>query len=243
MGKKAIADGAPKDGLVPAQPAVRARKPAQERSRARFQALLDSVAQLLGHRDFTEVGLYDIAEHAAVPPASVYHFFPTKEAAFVALAQRYFQQQGVILREPSEERGANGWAEHLKVRYYRALRFYNENPAFARIMFSGTVSADVRRIDLEFISQSEHSPGDWLSRYFVMPYLPDADLRFAVLVGLYDGIWGASYARFGHITEDFGREGIRAGIAYCRTFLPEVLPLRGPEQLGQAPSLEGKLHG
>jgi hypothetical protein len=64
-----------------------------------------------------------------------------------------------------------------------------------------------------------------------MPYLPDAELRFAALVGIYDGVWAASYARYGKITEDFSREGIRAGIAYCRTFLPEVLPLRSPEQI------------
>ncbi len=230
--------------LVTASNAVRARKPSQERSRTRFQALLDATAKLLETRDFTDVGLYDISQLAGVPAASVYHFFPTKEAAFVALAQRYFEAQGKILREPTEEQGVNGWGEHLRTRYLRAVHFYNENPAFSRIMFSGTVSADVRRIDLEFVSVSEHSPHYWLARYYVMPYLPDAELRFATLVGIYDGVWAASYARYGKITEDYSREGIRAGIAYCRTFLPEVLPLRSPDQAvveAPLPSAPGRL--
>lgn len=227
--------------LVAVPEALRARRPAQERSRVRFQALLDSAARLLADRDFTEVGLNDIAEHAGVPTPSVYHFFPTKEAAFVALAQRYFEGQARLLREPSEEFGLQGWPDHLRVRYNRALRFYNENPAFSRIMFSGTVSAEVRRMDLEFVSISEHSPYHWLNRYYVMPYLPDAELRFAAVVGIYDGVWAASYARYGKITEEFGREGLRAGVAYCRTFLPEVLPLREPgppppEVIGKAPA-------
>jgi hypothetical protein len=37
-----------------------------------------------------------------------------------------------------------------------------------------------------------------------------------------------SYARHGRITADFARESELAGIAYCETFLPAVIPLRAP---------------
>ena len=229
-----LADGAEEELVAPA-PGTRARQPAQKRSRIRFQALLDSAAELLKECDFGEVGLYDIAQHASVPPASVYHFFPTKEAAFVALAQRFFDTQSEILLQPSPEHGLLGWPDHLRVRYDRAVEFYNANPAFSRIMFSGSVTAEIRRIDVEFISTTKHSAYDWLSRYYVMPYLPDAGLKFTVLVGIYDGIWAASYARHGHISTAFRREALRAGIAYCRTFLPDVLPLREPDKPDRAP--------
>jgi AcrR family transcriptional regulator len=67
------------------------RKPVQKRSRERYERLLDATESLLSAQDAGSVGLYDIAKHANVPPASVYHFFPTKEAAFVALAERFLR--------------------------------------------------------------------------------------------------------------------------------------------------------
>jgi len=54
------------------------RKPLQQRSRERYELLLDATEALLSERDAIDVGLYDIAKHAKVPPASVYHFFRPK---------------------------------------------------------------------------------------------------------------------------------------------------------------------
>ena len=61
-----------------------AKRPSQRRTKIRFELLLDAADKLLADRETTEVGLYDIAAVAAVPPASVYHLFPTKEAVLVA---------------------------------------------------------------------------------------------------------------------------------------------------------------
>ncbi len=47
-----------------------------------------------------DIGLYQIAEEAGVPPASTYHFFPTKDAAFLALAQRYLDGFVAASAEP-----------------------------------------------------------------------------------------------------------------------------------------------
>ena len=65
------------------------RKPSRERGHMRYAALLDATEALLQHHSPDDIGLYQIAEHAAVPPASVYHFFQTKDSAFLALAERY----------------------------------------------------------------------------------------------------------------------------------------------------------
>jgi len=48
------------------------------------------------------------------------------------------------------------------------------------------------------------------------------------LIGIYDGIWMTSYARHGRITRRLRQESELAGIAYCETFLPAVIPLRAP---------------
>lgn len=210
------------------------REPAQERSRARYKILLDATAKLIEERDFVDVGLYDIGDLAKVPPASVYHFFPTKEAAFVALAKRYLNDLALVLLEPPELDGINSWQDLLALRYQRAVRYYNSQAAFSRIAFSGSTVSEVRRLDADYLSDIDHTPLGWLSRYVVLPYLPDAPQRFSCLVGIYDGIWTVSYSRHGRITDDFAREGLRAGIAYCGTFLPDVTPLRAPPEIPES---------
>ncbi|OYW87702.1 MAG: hypothetical protein B7Z22_03915 [Hyphomonas sp. 32-62-5] len=55
---------------------------------------------LLADHSPDEIGLYQIADQANVPPGSVYHFFPTKEAAFLALANRYLSGFEALTRKP-----------------------------------------------------------------------------------------------------------------------------------------------
>lgn len=196
----------------------------------RYEGLLEATAQLLCDRDFAEIGLYDVAELAGVPPGSVYHFFPTKEAAFIALAERHLEELAEILNTPAPLAGMNGWQDVLGVRFQRAVDYFNGNPAFARIALSGSVISEIRRLDLRYIAEEAHTPLAWLGRHVMMPYIPDLDLKSAALVGVYDGVWAASYTRHGRIVEEYAREGFRAGIAYCRTFLPEVIPFREPAQ-------------
>ena len=67
---------------------------------ARFQKLLDAADSLLAEQHVEQIGLYQIAEQAAVPTASVYHFFPNKEAALLALAERHHEALQCIARAP-----------------------------------------------------------------------------------------------------------------------------------------------
>jgi hypothetical protein len=53
-------------------------------------------------------------------------------------------------------------------------------------------------------------------------------MKFSVVWSIYDGITLTSYQRHGRVTEEYREELLRAAIAYCRTFLPDVLPLRPP---------------
>ena len=79
------------------------------------------------------------------------------------------------------------------------------------------------------VSDPRTSSYDWMNAYFVMPYIPDAAIRFSVIWGMFDGVLGASQAENGYVTETYESELIAAIVAYCRTFLPDVLPLRPPE--------------
>lgn len=206
------------------------RKPLQQRGRERYEILLDSTESLLAEHDASDVGLYDIAKHAKVAPASVYHFFPTKEAAFVALADRYLEQLYVLTRNTAIDRKLiRQWTDIYVLGSERLVDFYNKHPVLLKLFFGSALSPEIRRRDMDYIKKMSEREGEWLNSYFIMPYIPDAELKFSVVLSIYDGVTLASYERHGCVTEEYKAELLRAVVAYCKTFLPEVIPLRRPE--------------
>jgi AcrR family transcriptional regulator len=204
------------------------RRPSQQRSRLRFEMLLDAADALLSDRETTDVGLYDIAAAAKVPPASVYHLFPTKEAALVALAERYLTGLSHHIIGPVQRGQLQRWQDFITLEIRRAIEYYNNNKVMLKLFFGANVIADVRILDVRNVEAASATTYSRMNRIFEMPYLYDADTKFAALIGIYDGIWMTSYARHGRITADFARESELAALAYCATFLPAVIPLRAP---------------
>lgn len=202
------------------------RRPLQKRSRERYEHLLTALDELLSERPLDEVGFYDIAQQAGMPAATVYHFFPAKEAAFAALAERYFERLDELNKTPLPLSDGDGWQEHFRRAMSRSIQYYNDHPVFMSLALGGAISAEVRQRDLEFNDHYVVEAYDRLNNIFVMPYIPDAPLRFHVLLGIFDGMGAASYGRFGFITDEYRDEMIRAVIAYFRTFLPEILQRR-----------------
>ena len=208
--------------------ATEPRRPSQQRSRLRFEKLLDAADALLADRETTQVGLYDIAGAAGVPPASVYHLFPTKEAAFVALGERYLNGLNAHITEAAPIGQLRRWQDLVSLELYRAVEYYNDRKVMLKLFYGANVIADVRLLDVRNVAAASASTYDRMNKLFEMPYLYDADTKYAALIGIYDGIWMTSYARHGRITPAFARESELAGIAYCETFLPAVIPLRAP---------------
>lgn len=206
---------------------VVARVPAQERGRVRLNALLDATRDLLEEQDFNTIGVYDIAKRANVLPTSAYHFLPTPEAAFLALAKRYLVEQREFIERPFDRSKIQNWPDLFNLRSDRTVEFMNNNKAYRKLFLSGN-SADIRRVDEDNISTVSSAFYDWLDQHVVMPYLPNPKLKFTSLIGIWDGIWAASYAEYGYIAPDYIHEARVAALAYCKTFLPDVLPLRPP---------------
>ncbi len=64
------------------------RRPVQERSRARFDAILSAARELLAHGGLEGFTVDDVAQRAGVPVGSVYQFFPNKFAIVAELDAR-----------------------------------------------------------------------------------------------------------------------------------------------------------
>ncbi|GAB4068768.1 TetR/AcrR family transcriptional regulator [Ancylobacter sonchi] len=201
------------------------RPPVRKRGIERFEHLLDATATLIGERPDEEVSLANIAARAGVPLASLYHFFPNRNAALVALAQRYHRQIHELATFPAGSAPLR-WQDVFAFRVRNTARFLNDNPAALRLFMGAGVSAEVRNTDVAGNDRLAAMRADYLHRHFVMAPMPDLPRRIAVSLAILDGIWAYSYSHHRRITDEYVDEAIRATLVYLRCFLPEELQPR-----------------
>ena len=207
---------------------IAGRNVSQKRSQVRVEALLNAADKLLQKREASDIGVYDVAHLAAIPPASAYHFFATQESVLVALAERYLRSLHESLRAALSVATIERWPDYVRARYEAVVEFFNQNPVACKLLLNAVVGSTIKELDLADIDRGTAEWYGSMNAIFVMPYVNDAPLKFKVLVGIYDGIWMASFAKYGFITPEFSREGLTAGLAYLDSFLPKTIPLRDP---------------
>jgi len=202
------------------------RAPSRGRGIARFTALVDATEALLLKHDPNEIGLYQIASHAGVPPASVYHFFPTKEAAFKALADRIAAKILEIHRRPIDARAIGTWMDLFRIDARRAMEFHNASRPAIKIYYGAYAGVEAREVDKVLVHKISTANYDRLNRIFYMPQLNEPGRMFEVRIGILDAVWELSVRQHGYITEQYFEESCRAVIAYTRLYMPEHLERR-----------------
>lgn len=205
---------------------VRPRAPARSASLIRYNALVSAVDALLQSENPERVGLYQIAEKAGVPPASVYHFFPTKEAAFLALAHRHLEAFAQLSRQPIEVGAVASWKALTAWDLRRGVAYYNANPPAAKLFLGGFGGLEARRADQEYVEAAAQAAYERLNAIFHMPFLREPQKKFLIHLRIVDAVLSVSYVREGRVTDDYFDEALAAGVAYAKTFLPDHLELR-----------------
>ena len=99
------------------------RAPAQSRSRARVEAILDAADAVFLEMGYAAATTNHVAERAGTSIGSLYRFFPDKEALLVALAERYGQRMAALGAEVSPIRAGTTLREQVAfgVRAFNAL--------------------------------------------------------------------------------------------------------------------------
>lgn len=208
---------------VEARPVARA--PMRRRGIQRLELLLDATAAVLGEYPDEEISLAQIAEKACVPLASVYHFFPNRNAALEALARRFHQRMAEMA---IVEGGAvpDRWQDLFAFRMRRSAAYLNSEPAALRLFMGAGVSAEIRNIDVAGNAVLAARRAAFMRKVFDLPAMPDLEQRIATSLALIDGIWALSYSHYRRIDDDYVEEAIVAATAYLRCYLPERLQKR-----------------
>ena len=79
------------------------RKPTQERSREKYDLIVDAAKSLIGERGNDSVSMREIAKAAGVAPSSIYQYFPDKNAIVTAIMEGYFEQIQCFLKDVTSQ--------------------------------------------------------------------------------------------------------------------------------------------
>ena len=202
------------------------RLPQRASGRARFELLVDATDRLLSERDAGSISLYDIADVAAVPAASVYHFFPSPAAAFVALAQRYIAIFHDIVAEPLEHASLTGWQDVFHIKGNQARQFFNEHGVARKLFLGSEYSWQVRQADKESNRDLAQGIAGLYEKHFEIAGAGNLVRQIEIGFGISDTVWSLSCQRHDVITDFYAQEAARAFDAYLGLYLPAILPRR-----------------
>jgi len=206
-----------------------ARRPQRKPGQVRFRKLLEALDELLITSSVQDIGLYQIAAKAKVPNASVYHFFPSTEAALLALAEVHHGALLELSKLPLEVPPLR-WQDLFRQKVTSAAEYHNSHPAALRLFLGTNISLEVKSADVWQYHRLVEGRSQLLSGYFHMPRIPNWNRRLATYFALIDGVFSLSYSENGFIREDYIAEAHQAGIAYLRCYLPEILVPCGSDE-------------
>jgi AcrR family transcriptional regulator len=202
------------------------RWPARSDSKARFQILMQAVESLLAQRGPSEITIQMIADEAHMPTATVYHFFPSAEAAMFAQARVYVERFEKLSAEERAYDDRRTWQQAWRTGLRKGRDVYVANPSCMRLLLGPDVPRDVQTYDSDFNVRLGRTAVKQLHDYFVMPHVEGLEGVCTNAVEISDTFWRTSFDRHGTITDACFEESIRAVIAYLRTYLPEELTPR-----------------
>ncbi|MGH7284913.1 MAG: TetR/AcrR family transcriptional regulator [Polyangiaceae bacterium] len=120
------------------QPPERRRGPQQARSRATVDFILEAAAQIVSKEGSIGLNTNRIAERAGVAVASLYQYFPNKEAILDALFEMQLsEERDEFARQSSALRGANASVrEAIRVGLRSTLDVHARKPTLVRSILS-----------------------------------------------------------------------------------------------------------
>ncbi|HET8704768.1 MAG TPA: TetR/AcrR family transcriptional regulator [Pseudomonadales bacterium] len=110
------------------------KKPLQQRARNTVQKLLQATAELIEANGVDALTTNHIAERAGVNIASLYQYFPNKEALLAALLENYFQEISKTLNDVLVAQADLPIADSTRIWCVAALAYFRERPQLVQMI-------------------------------------------------------------------------------------------------------------
>lgn len=212
-----------------------AKRPNQARSKARVEAMLHAAETLLAKHTQEEIGPYEIAKEAGIPPASVYYFFPAIDDLWAELTVSISRRSTMNILQTglsSASAAAPTWQTLFALNLDSIVDFYNNNPALAELILGPNSSREIYAAFDEGYTTSARIAEKLLKKYFHLPSIPKLRLKLVTAMTASEAIMRKSYRTHGFISDELKQESLSVLIAYMRTILPEELEPRNQQSSG-----------
>ena len=208
------------------------RRPStQARGRARRELLIQTTKDLLDEQPLDTISLAVVAEHAGIPTGSAYHFFPSLNSLYEALAERFAEELDAAISAPYEIADDAVWVDIFYQAIDRGRAIYEASPAYRQLIISGQAPAGIKLSDRVNDQLLGRLLIEAIGEHFLLPDIPRAADIFFYAVEIVDLFWMLSMMRENEISEEIVVEAKRAGNAYLRVYLPSELPRRAITKL------------
>lgn len=208
---------------------VAARRPSQERSRKRVEAIIEAAETLLETANIEDVSFYDIARQAEISPPSVFYLFPSMAAVQAELRRRHNEKlSGLIfnVHDKLARMRVPTWQEWIRVEASEGRAYYQANRPACEALLGPLLRRENRATTLKGNALTGASQLANMRRIFVVPDLSGLDEKFGNSCEILEMFWGGAYMARGIIDDETFEESLRASIGYLRNYLPETLAMR-----------------
>ncbi|MBA1198444.1 TetR/AcrR family transcriptional regulator [Pseudomonas plecoglossicida] len=201
------------------------RKP-RASSQARIVTILAAARELLAAHGVAGLSIYSVAEHAQIPPSSVYHFFASVPALLEALTADVHRAFREALRAPIDSSALTTWHDLSRLIEQRMLEIYQEDAAARQLILAQHGLSEVTQADRKHDLELGELMHKLFDQHFQLPAMPhDVDV-FALAMELSDRVYARSVQLHEQITPRMAEEGKRVCDAYLGLYLPPFLPKR-----------------
>ncbi|MBO6527552.1 TetR/AcrR family transcriptional regulator [Erythrobacter sp.] len=207
-----------------AEDASRPRKPTRKNGIKTYETLLGAVEKVLETKSARSLSIYDIAEAAGVPPASVYHFFPSPVAAVVALSEVFLEEVQTLLLEQIEAEAVREWRDLARIQSERMKQFYDSNRVARNVLAGVDYLFPVRQLDLAGNKRLAQIMLEQFAEHFVLPERDDLIEKFEVMVTIHSAITALSIVQYGEFTAKLEDDAYRASVNFLEDYVPRNLP-------------------
>ena len=147
------------------------RRPTQARSKKRVDAILNAAKSLISEKGSAQLKIHEISERANVTPASIYQYFPSKNAITLALAQETFDKSFGSLSESLPDTSSKEEAcfvlQEVIEGYYQE---YLNDPAILDIWVSISADKSLQDLDIEDSRRVTKLIVDCIKQYYDEKY-------------------------------------------------------------------------
>lgn len=125
------------------------RSPQQSRAKQTVEKILDATAELLDEEGHENLTTERVAERSGVNIATLYHYFPNKQALLHALARQFAEQQQERLDAVYRQRKEVGWRDTVDKLVDAGFEFNRTVKGALAVTRAMQSNSSLRQIDYE----------------------------------------------------------------------------------------------